>query len=122
MSVYLRDIGNNALVQEALAVQTVTQTSTGNSCNMISGDGRVNCMVQISTFTGTSFTARAQASTASGGTYTDVTGATGSTTAAGVFFFTFDRPADNPFLKCAVTVNGTTYNVAATFIEQLKIY
>lgn len=122
MATYLRDIGNNALATEALAVQTVTQTSTGAACNMSNGDGRVNCMVQVSTLSGTSVTVRAQASTTTSGTYTDISGATGSATAAGIVFFTFDRPADNPYLKAAVTINGTTATMGAVFIEQLKIY
>ncbi len=122
MAAYLRDIGTNAIAAEALAIQTVTQTATGNVCNMLNGEGRVNCVVQVSTLTATSVTVRAQASTTTSGTYTDVSGAAGSTTAAGIFFFTFDRPADNPYLKAAVTINGTTANLGAVFLEQIKSY
>ena len=122
MAVYLRDIGNNALDVEAFACQTVTQTSTGAACNMLSGDGRVNCRVQISTLTGTSITVQVQQSTTTSGTYTNISGAVGTFSAVGIGYFTFDRPQSNPYLKAAVTINGTTATMAAGFIEQLKIF
>lgn len=122
MATHLNDLGHNAVMAEAVTGQTVTGTVTGAAADMIGGDGLCQCHVQVSVLTaaaGGTVNVQVQQSTASGGTFTNITGASVAVAAAGVTAFNFQR--DNEYLKAVVTVtNATTAVMAASFLQPRK--
>jgi hypothetical protein len=119
VSTKLQDIGNNAVFAEGLTAATKSSTSTGSACDMLLGDGRCHVISQVTTLTGTSVAVSVSQCATTNGTFTDITGAIQTITAAGISAFSFDR--DLRYLKVKVdTANATSAVMGAVVLEQKK--
>lgn len=123
MAGFLRDYANNQLMQVGIVVREVTTTTTGAAVDMISGDGRCNCIIQVSTISGDaskSITIQIQESTASGSGMANITGAALTVSATGITAFSFDRTKQ--YLQAVVTTVATTSNIAVQLHETRKTF
>jgi hypothetical protein len=108
----ITDLKTHGVIGALANAQTVTTTTTGlTSVDMLQADGRLTGLVRVSVFTaaaGGTMTVQVQQSTATNGTYTNISGASvavGGVTA--VALPSFDR--DNRYLSCyAILTNATT--------------
>lgn len=120
MATYLRDIPNAALINESIAIRTVTTTTTAAAASdMLLGDGRCTLIAPIVATSLTGITVKVQQSTLTNSGFADVTGASVSATTSGINSVSFDR--DMRYLQTVVVLNGTTAQVEAMLIEQKKV-
>lgn len=107
---FLRSLANCVFARvDAPAARTTT--GVGTAFDTIDYDGTLKFVMDVSSVTGTTPTCdfKIQNSDTSGGTYTDVVGATATQiTASGVREINIDVAATKRFLKLAFTIGGTT--------------
>lgn len=119
--IHLADLGNSCIFPAALTVGNVTQTTTGPSCDMITGDGNVSFIFGLGSASITAVTAQVQQSTLSNSGFTNISGASGYLTAAGVTGFPFNR--DYRYLQAVITISGTTgTGIQGNFVEAKKVF
>lgn len=114
-----RDLVSSCVLTTAHTQQTVSGAVTGPARDLSQSDGRVNCIVVTDGINATAVTISVEESTASGGTYTAITGNV-SVSAAGVTGFTFDR--SKAFVRSYAAINGTTAALNAVFVAAKKTY
>jgi len=116
-----RDLPNGTLATDLVTVRTVTTTTTGAAAaDMLAGDGRCVLLADINATSLTAITVKVQQSTLTNSGFADITGAYVSATTSGVYSVSFDR--DYRYLQGVVVISGTTANVAAVALEQLKTF
>jgi hypothetical protein len=118
LATYPRDLVNSCILTHAVTAYGVTQATTFTGRDLVLGDGRVNCLLDVAGINATAGTIAVEESTALAGTYTAITGASVSVTAAGVTGFSFDR--NKQWVRAYGGVNGTAVTLSAVFVQQKK--
>lgn len=117
----IHDVSTNVLSRQAVVPAVFSATATSSALDMLTGDGRCWAEVQVGAFTATSITLQVSECDTSGGTYTDITGASIVTTAANnIARITFDR--SKRYLKVTNTLVGTSAGYAVTVNEAYKTF
>lgn len=121
MSSHLNDYENDILVQQVIAPQLLTATTTnGTGVDFKEGDGNCFLQVNLGTWSATSLSVQVQQSTTTNSGFADITGASVSATTntTAVLKKTFQR--GERYLRVIATVSGTTIGVSAVLGEQYK--
>jgi len=113
MSTWLNDLKNNTVFANdgnSLAAASRTATASGGAVDLVDAEGTCFAILNVGTVTGTSPTldVKIQECATSGGTYTDITGATFTqvTASAKGQIITFKRA--QRFCRAFATIAGTT--------------
>lgn len=124
MPALLRSLANATYARVTVATAR-TATYSGTAFDSAAYDGTVKFLLDVGAVTGTSPTCdfKITHSDTSGGTYTDVTGATASQiTATGIREINVDIGAAKQFLKVTGTIAGTTpsFTISEAIVGQKK--
>ncbi len=116
---FLNDL-HGALLAQALAPISLTQTATQTYVDMITGDGNVNGIVDCGALSGTSLSVQVEESTLTNSAFTAVSGAVVTVTAGGQIALIGPFQRSKRYLRTVCTFSGTTFVVGVTLTEQLK--
>lgn len=128
MATWIGDFANQAVVGISIPAQAaLTTTTTGSAVDLLLAEGpvtlMVNCGVVDFTTTDETYVFKLTESATSGGTYTDITGATTSVTATGTTKMVTTTKRTLQFIKVVATLGGTTPSFlgSAVVLAQKKI-
>jgi len=113
MSTWINDLKNNLVFANdanSLAAASRTATASGGAVDLVDAEGNCFAILNVGTVTGTSPTldVKIQECATSGGTYTDITGATFTQITASSKSLIINFKRAQRFVRAFATIAGTT--------------